>query len=608
MFFNFQKWKKNDCKIQLSASAQIRGFEGYAQKVVEKWIADFGIGNADFLVTAQKDAALPAEGYAVLLQENKISVRYSDFHAMIYAAQTLLQLSEHDELFVGEILDKPDCAFRGYRAYLPGRKAFQDFYDTVDFLAYYKYNFISLEVGGAMEYKRHPEINQKWAEFAAETHRYSGRAHEIQNGFPWAKNSIHTDNADGEILTQDEVKKLIAYCEARGLEVYPEVPTLSHCDYICMAHPEIAERQADPYPDTYCPSNPKSYELVFDILEEVIAVFQPKLINIGHDEFYSMCLCEKCREKRPQDVFADDVTKIYNWLKARNIKTAMWCDKLLPVVTKQGKTYGGAGFDRVNSNGIYVQSPPTFQCQSMLPRDILMINWYCCFGMQYDLMLHMHGYPMIFGNMSVGAVENWRMRRNFGLYGGSCSNWGRYTPVYMQRNCQYQNLAMGAYAMWSREYDNNQFSDLRQKVFEELYRKHYGNRSGYIEVTHTTKKHIPYKVFYDGEFIENEIYDMGKYRLTYTDGTVENFDVRYGQNIASDTLWQAFEEEFNPTVGVAEDALGEVSYSTVPQQQNGRTVYRTAFRNPHPQKSVRSFEYIPQNEDVELIAVRFYSK
>jgi hexosaminidase len=47
-----------------------------------------------------------------------------------------------------------------------------------------------------------------------------------------------------------------------------------------MAHPEIREREGDAYPDTYCPNHPDTYPLVFDVLEEVIEVFEPKVINI----------------------------------------------------------------------------------------------------------------------------------------------------------------------------------------------------------------------------------------------------------------------------------------------------------------------------------------
>ena len=52
--------------------------------------------------------------------------------------------------------------------------------------------------------------------------------------------------------------------------MYKRQPLLSHSDYICLAHPELREREEDPYPDTYCPSNPDTYRIVFDILEDCL--------------------------------------------------------------------------------------------------------------------------------------------------------------------------------------------------------------------------------------------------------------------------------------------------------------------------------------------------
>ena len=38
-------------------------------------------------------------------------------------------------------------------------------------LLYYRYNTVILEVGGAMEYKRHPEINESWESYCCEMAR-----------------------------------------------------------------------------------------------------------------------------------------------------------------------------------------------------------------------------------------------------------------------------------------------------------------------------------------------------------------------------------------------------------------------------------------------------
>ena len=68
---------------------------------------------------------------------------------------------------------------------------------------------------------------------------------------------------------------------------------------------------------------------VFDILDEVIEVFKPKRIHIGHDELYTACVCERCKDKKPSDIYAEDVRKISNYLAGKGVGTMMWGEKLL---------------------------------------------------------------------------------------------------------------------------------------------------------------------------------------------------------------------------------------------------------------------------------------
>lgn len=615
MFFEPQLWEKKE-PVSLYRSACVTG-TGYAAEVLQKTVADWG--KADGTVNQIRlISGLPEhfsiseneEAYALVITETEALLYGKSHRALIYAAVTLQQMCNHRELFTGRLEDAPDCSFRSYRVYMPGRKSFQEFFDMVDLLVYYKYNYISLEVGGAMEYKRHPEINEAWEKFAADTHRYSGRAHEIQNGYGWAKNSIHTDNGEGDVLTQDEVRMLVSYCRERGLNVFPEVPTLSHSDYICLAHPELRERAEDPYPDTYCPNHPDVYNIVFDILEEVIEVFKPDMINIGHDEFYTMCLCPRCKGKNGYDVYAQDIIKIHDWLAERGIRTAMWGEKLLPVVTQNGSVFGGSGNCELHPTDHPRHVPPTFYCQCLLPKDILMIHWYYSFGMQHDFVYHTHGYEMVFGNMSAEKIPYWRDRRKYGAKGGMCSNWGSNHPEYLQRNNQYSHLIFGAFAMWSAAYDSNQQNEVLAKTYKEAFHFHYGNldEHPYIVVTHTTDKKHKYKVFYDGVFIEDSVYHMGNYKLTYTDGTEVLFDVKYGTNISNceiPCMEDLSSENFDPNQELDCSALGEVAYSTIPVSKNGKTWYTTVFTNPHPEKTVRSFVYVPDTDGiVEVLKVK----
>ncbi|MBP3300433.1 MAG: family 20 glycosylhydrolase [Clostridia bacterium] len=617
MFFEPKFFEKNK-PVFLNSAAAVDG-EGYAKELSKSLVQTFGteagsIQNIRFLQTLPEGMTVPAgeETYALVITKTEALLCGTTERARIYAAVTLKQLCEFGELCTGRLEDAPDCAYRGYRAYLPGRKSFQHFYDVVDLLAYYKYNYLSLEVGGAMEYKRHPEINAVWKEYAKDTHRYSGRTKEIQNGYGWCKNSIHTDNGEGDILTQEEVRTLVEYAKSRGLTVYPEVPTLSHCDYLCMAHPEIREREADDqYPDTYCPNHPDTYPLVFDVMEEILDVFQPELVNIGHDEYYSMALCPRCKGKKPHDIFADDVKKIHGWLKERGIRTSMWGEKLLPTVTATGRTYGGAGNAALHWPDQTIYIPETYYCQYLLPRDILMFNWYYSFGLQTDFVYHTHGYEMVFGNISATNVKYWRERRKFGAIGGSFSNWGSYHPEYMQRNNQYYQMISGAFIFWSDTYDDSRRSEVMEKAFHEAFRLHYGDLAdgSYVLVTHTTDRKHKYFTFVDGLFIEDEVYHLGRYKLTYTDGTEAFLDVKYGTNISNREIpcsWGGEEIDFNPESTLDASALSEVCYSAIPSMHNGVTYYTTAYENPHPEKKVKSMEYISESDaTVDVLKIQY---
>ena len=606
MFFDPLYYKKGK-KRALSSRCKVVGADGYSASLLQDLIAEYGEPDGISVIRVHPvlpdfyDAPTREEGYAMEITEGEIRLFGITERARIYAAVTLCQMANHEGIHTGRIYDAPDCAFRGYRVNLPSRKGFEDFYRMVDTLVYYKYNALSLEIGGAMEYKRHPRINEVWRGFAEETHRYSGRTEEIQNGYGWSKNSIHTENAEGDILTQDEVRVLVAYARERGLEVYPEVPTLSHSDYICMAYPELAERKEDPYPDTYCPNHPDTYGVVFDVLEEILLVFNPKIVNIGHDELYTACVCDRCKGLLPDEVYVKDITVIHDWLAERGIRTMMWGEKLLPVITENGRRYGGAGGRYIRRDGTELEPHPVlFYCQSKLPRDILMLHWYYSFGIQYDYVYHTHGYTALYGNMCARLVKEWRRRRELGMNGGAPSNWGSSDPVYMQRNAQYFDLVFGAYALWSHTYDDPDRPRLELATFRECFHRKYGNgKAGeYITVTHTAEHRIPYRPFHCGIFIDPEVYHLGQYRLRYTDGEEVFFDVIYGENISSSSLSCVYGEddtEFDPDT-LCESALYEISYSTIPSVIDQKTYYTTRFKNPYPEKEIAEFTYLPKQE------------
>ena len=571
------------------------------------------------------NAAVNGGGEAFVICKNggDIAVYAGGDRGILYGLMTFLRLLDSDGCFCYDsVYDHPESGFRGIKLLMPGREEIKYFKEFIDCMLYFRHNTVMLEIGGAMEYKRHPEINEGWEEYAAFMSEYSGKSKKLQeNTYPWRKNSIHSNNGAGSYLTQAEVKDLIKYCNDRGVSIIPEVPSTSHCDYLLTRHPELAERPEDPYPDTFCPSNPDSYRLLFDVLDEVIEVFNPEIINIGHDEYYSINICDRCRKRlmTNYEILAEDLTKIHGYLAAKGVKTMIWCDKLMNVETEDGQNFGGA-LNRIyknwNAQGeLLAVLRPTWQARDMIPKDIICMNWFWSYGERYDG--EVKDFPVVFGNFRGYGMNNYRKRYGNNCTGGMCSDWGATSPVYLQRNCIYIAMAYNDRLYWDGTYDDTddaQFAECVDMCFKLLFDYNYGacinRQQKYIEVAHTTNRQAWYHDFVDGIFADGEEYRsnyyLGYYSISYTDGTSYNKEIFLGEDIGCDTAeWYGKSVDINGddgTPGIRSTRLvgklGETAYSTLPFVKDGRVYYKYLIENPYPAKQIADVKFIlPEGAD-----------
>lgn len=559
-----------------------------------------------------KDFVDDEEGFVICVNDGEVKI-YADTEAGIVAGGVtfLHHLNDDRGLSLDLLWDYPYSRTRGVKLFIPGRDYIGFFKEFIDLMVFFRCNTLMLEIGGAMEYKRHPIINERWETYSAEMMEYSGKSSEIQEWtFPWYKNSIHSQNGNGSWLTHEELRELAAYCTDRGIEVIPEVPCTSHCDYMVIPYPEIAERQNDPYPDTFCPSNPRSYEILFDILEEVIEVFNPRIINIGHDEYYSIGICDLCKDKDAADILADDLIKIHAFLKEKGIRTMMWSDKIMNVVHENGRGSGGAEikmYKAWNPNlefqGII---PATWRAIYKIPKDILCLNWYWSMGDKYDSTYD--GFDVVFGNFSGSSIQNYRGRCGDNVSGGIVSNWSETSEPYLKRNGVYFEMAFNNFLYWDAESSDAKFNSYVNSAFEALYFYKYrdvinAKPKTYMEITHSTSKSVPPETLADGNFIDDEKYVVGEYIISYEDGSSASLPVVLGDNIANDAQeWAASEEdqaaEKTPDQGGGGEfnlrltsGLRDIAYTAMPKPSKGRTVYSYIAKNPHPDKEIASIDF-----------------
>lgn len=532
--------------------------------------------------------------------DSKLLICSETIPGILSAIYSLLRTSGQEGIPCGFFYGAPKTGYRGLKLYIPGPKPedIEEFKQIIDMAVCYRHNSIMIEVGGAMEYKRHPKINEAWITYCNEMKRYPKRAEEVQRGYSWQKNSIHFENGDGYFLSQEKVKELVAYCRERGLEVIPEVPLLSHSDYILNAYPEIAERSEDPFPDTYCPNHPDTYRIVFDILDEVIEVFEPKTINIAHDEFYSFGLCERCKELDPAKIFADDIRKIHDYLKERDIESMIWCEKLLDVHDKTGMAWGGAKLDRILDNGAKQVIPATYHAIDMIPEDIWCHHWYWELREYLEDEFLKRGIKTSFGNFSPLKMPRWKERVEAGIIGGAVSSWTHSKFVNFQRDAILFDMVFQCYLNWGPDFSDEEWEDLLPVLFEELYDYHYREllKKPHLKLTHHTTIDRPW-VYLTSLFVEDEA--IGHYHITYTNGKTLDIPLFYGINISNgQRSWERHEDEAFEII-VPDSLLLEASYTTLPKKRaDGTTCYVLPVEDPYPEEAISSVSIVKETEDL----------
>ncbi|NLN19067.1 MAG: family 20 glycosylhydrolase [Firmicutes bacterium] len=388
------------------------------------------------------DDSIDSEGYKVCVHSDGIELLASRRLSLLYAAETLIQLISDGALPYCEINDAPRVPVRGFHFGLPPREEL-DF--ARRFIRYVllplRYNTVFIEFAGGMRFDRHPEISEAWVR------GNEGAKAGKQPPFPHGEMV-----AGGGLLEKEEVREFVDYIKAFGFEVIPEVQSFGHVQYITYAHPDIAEvaegeadekldtRSADQPPSTYyhhsyCPLHEKSYELIYDIIDEIVEVVRPeRYVHMGHDEIYQIGLCPRCRDKDHADLYTLHVTRMYEYLAKKGLKMMIWCDMLQPTERRY----------------------KTQKAIERLPRDIVMLDfiWYFHFDLDMEDHILPYGYKVIMGNMYSSHYPRFEQRIvKEGMIGGEVSTWCRFDEYTLAKKGKIFDAMYSAEMLWSETYD-----------------------------------------------------------------------------------------------------------------------------------------------------------
>ena len=484
------------------------------------------------------DHNITPDGYLLDVNKDGAVITAQNHRGLVMGAETLVKLATKNGIRAAKISDSPRLPFRGVHLFVPSAESMEFANRLIKYvISPMGYNAVILEIAGhGMKFDSHPEITEA-VEDAIEKAK-----HGLMPDFP------HGGVAEGKAVEKSRLKEYVAYIRSFGIEVIPEVQSLGHVQFMTYAYPELAEVSeetkaravdtrmedalpADLYPHCYCPQNELSYKILFDMLDEIIEVFEPKeYVHMGHDEVYQIGICPKCKDKDPAVLFAADVNRIYDYLKSKGLKMMIWSDMLQPVTR--------------------YKTPPA---RDMIPKDILMLDFIWYFHLDKDIEDNLleKGFKVAFGNLYSSHFPRYESRiTKEGIVGGQISAWVPTNERELQKEGKLYDFFMTAQMLWSDSY-----SHLYSLAYDHMI-------SCMMPFVRQSLKGTEYPSFLDGAdrewlgtaptninksfaslvFVHSSAYRMarmpwqeqdvlGSYIITYIDGERDIIPIRNGGNI-----------------------------------------------------------------------------
>ena len=264
--------------------------------------------------TFTSDPDLPEEAYTLTIGRKAVEVKASSLRGFNYAIQTIKQMlpveifgkaeaaDKEWTLQCVEIKDHPRFGYRGM--HLDVSRHFFDM-DMVkkylDVMEIHKLNTLHWHLtddqGWRIEIKKYPKLTEVGAIRKETIIGHINNSAEY-DGTPYG---------EGCWYTQEQIKEIIAYAAAKGIEIIPEIDLPGHMLAALAAYPELG-CTGGPYDvwgrwgiadDVLCAGNEKTMLFLEDVLAEVAALFPSEYIHIGGDECPKVRWekCPKCQAK-----------------------------------------------------------------------------------------------------------------------------------------------------------------------------------------------------------------------------------------------------------------------------------------------------------------------
>jgi len=194
----------------------------------------------------------------------------------------------------------------------------------------------------------------------------------------------HPELRDENPLTKQDVKLLVRTCKELGIKIIPQINLLGHQSWhseagkLLEVYPQFDETPWVTLPEkyewpnadglyckSYCPLHPEVHKVVFDIVGELVDVFETDAFHAGMDEVFYIGedRCPRCSGRDKAELFAGEVNTIRNFLASKNANLWIWGDRLI-----DGKQTGYGMWEASMNN--------THRAVDMIYKDVVICDWH----------------------------------------------------------------------------------------------------------------------------------------------------------------------------------------------------------------------------------------
>ena len=240
------------------------------------WMKNGNAPSVNQALLSKYDEALGTEGYYLTISHDNIKIEANTLQGLFYGLQSWRQIlasNLNTPIPCCHIIDHPSYSYRAMHLDVCRHFFSKEFIKKyIDQLAYYKINTLHWHLtddqGWRIEIKKYPKLTEtgSWR-IEKDSSRYGG------------------------YYTQEDIKEIVAYAQARFITIIPEIEMPGHSSAALAAYPHLGctgdgicvSTTWGIKKDIYAPTD-TVFRFFEDVMDEVCALFPGRYVHIGGDE------------------------------------------------------------------------------------------------------------------------------------------------------------------------------------------------------------------------------------------------------------------------------------------------------------------------------------